>query len=290
MTLPPTLRIALGDYSHTAPLRSGTIASDRLRLDFADIRPINRAFAPMVREQRFDVSEMAIATYLQAAAYGLPLVLLPVIMAARFQEQALICRAGSDIRSPADLAGRRIGVRAYSQTTGMWLRGTLQDQFGVAPSALRWLTFEDTHVPEYRDPPWAERAPVGADLLTMLRQGEIEAAILGNDLPDDPGFRTVFPDPAEAGEAFRRRHGFVPVNHLVVVKRALAETQPELAVDLMRMFRETNAQHGGGPIGRQRLQSAISLAVRYCQAQGLLPRPLGPEEIWAGLPDDPVFD
>src|SRR3954451_9654847 len=99
------LRAAIGDYRHTRALKSGGIASDRLRLDFADIPVINRAFAPMVRKQRFDVCEMAVATFLQARAWGKPLVLLPVVTATRFQQSALLCRADGGIRGPADLAG-----------------------------------------------------------------------------------------------------------------------------------------------------------------------------------------
>ncbi len=285
------LAAALGAYKHTAALRSGQVASARLRLDFADVSPVNRAFAPMVRENRFDVCEMAIATFLQAKAYGKPLVLLPVTMAARFQEAALLCRADSTLRGPADLPGRRVGVRAYSQTTGMWLRGILAESHGVRPEAVRWVTFEDAHVAEYRDPPWAERAPSGADMLAMLRAGELDAAILGNDLPDDPGLRTVFPDPAAAGEAFRRRHGFVPVNHLVTVRRGLADSRPDLISELLRMFRDAKAAvapGAAGPdpllIGRAALQPAIGLALRCAAEQGLLPRPLGVEEVWEGLP------
>ena len=105
------LRTAIGNYPHTAALRSGQVVSDLLRLDFSDAPPVaNRAFAPMVREGRYDVCEMAIATFLQAKAYGKPLVLLPVTLAARFQEGALLCRADSDLRSPADLGGRRLGT------------------------------------------------------------------------------------------------------------------------------------------------------------------------------------
>src|SRR5271166_2270083 len=111
--MPVEWQAAIGLYPHTRALRSGEISSEHLRLVFADMPAINRAFAPMVREARFDVSEMAIATFLQAKAYGKPLVLLPVTVAARFQQSALLCRADSDIRSPADLAGRRVGVRAY---------------------------------------------------------------------------------------------------------------------------------------------------------------------------------
>jgi 4,5-dihydroxyphthalate decarboxylase len=286
----PVLHTAVGTYKHTRALKSGPVRSTRLRLDFADVSPINRAFAPMVREGRFDVCEMAIATFLQAKTYGKPLVLLPVTVAARFQESALLCRADGDIRGPADLAGRRVGVRAYSQTTGMWLRGVLADDYGLRPDQVRWLTFENAHVAEYRDPPWAERAPPGKELLPMLRAGELDAVIVGNDAPDDPGLRTVFPDPAAAAEAFWHKHRLVPVNHMVTVRRELAESRPDLIAELLRMFREAQRvvppAPGGRdtlPIGRGALLPAVGLALRFATDQGLLPRRLGAEEVWEGL-------
>lgn len=289
----PVLRAAIGTYPHTAALTSGRVASARLRLDFADVSPVNRAFAPMVREARFDVCEMAIATFLQAKAYGKPLVLLPVTVAARFQEGALLCRAGGDIGGPADLAGRRVGVRAYSQTTGMWLRGVLADDHGVRPDAVRWVTFEDAHVAEVRDPPWAERAPPGREMLAMLRAGELDAVIVGTDVPDDPGLRPVFADPAFAAEAFWRKHRLVPVNHLVTVRREWAESRPELIAELLRLFRDAKAAAPAAPgardplpMGRAALRPAMDLAVRYSTEQGLLPRRLSAEEVWEGLPAD----
>src|SRR5262249_23621626 len=140
------LSTALGKYPHTEPLKDNRISSTLVSLQFAEVAPINRAFAPMVREQRFDVSEMAIAPFLQAKAYGKPLVLLPVVLAARFQQSALLCRTNSDIRGPRDLIGRRVGVRSYSQTTGVWLRGIMADLDGVRADELQWVTFEDAHV------------------------------------------------------------------------------------------------------------------------------------------------
>ena len=284
------LRTAIGRYPHVDALRDGRVSSSLVALDVADIPMINRAFAPMVREGRFDVSEIAIATFLQAKAYGKPLVLLPVVLAARFQQSALLCRADGDIRGPQDLAGRRVGVRAYSQTTGVWLRSILADEHGVRPEAVRWITFEDAHVAEVRDPPWAERAPPGKDLLAMLRAGELDAVIVGNEVPDDPRLRPVFPDPEASAEAFWRQHGFVPVNHLVTVRRDLAEARPDLVAELVRMFREAKPAappRADGrdpyPFGRAALEPAVSLALRYTAEQGLLPGPLGLDEVWEGL-------
>jgi 4,5-dihydroxyphthalate decarboxylase len=283
------LSAAMGTYASTRALKEGGIVSPLLRLDFADIPVISRAFAPMVREGRFDVSEMAIATFLQARAMGRPLVLLPVVLAARFQQSALLCRTGSTIRSPADLACKRIGLRAYSQTTGMWLRGIIAEEGGPRPEECHWITFEDAHVAGIADPPWAERAAPGQDLLAMLRAGELDAVIVGNDVPKDPGLRTVWPDPGATAAAFWQRHHIVPVNHMLTVSQDLAERRPELVSEVLRLLRASAAslppgEHGQPPGSRQALRPVLELALRYMTEQGMLPRTMTPEEAWEGLP------
>ncbi len=277
------LNVALGRTPHTAAVfgRAGLLPG--VTLEMAEVGPISRAFAPMVRDARFDVSEMAIATFLMAKAWGKPLVLLPVCVAARFQEGALLCRADSDIRGPGDLRGRRVGVRAYSQTTGLWLRGRLQEAHGVAPQDIAWTTFEDAHVAEYHDPAFVARAPQGADMLAMLQAGQIDAAVFGNDLPADAGLRTVFADPAQAGRDFQAVHGFVPVNHLVVVQRRIAEERPALVAQFLALLRDA-AGASALPQGRAALDPAVALAIRYAREQGLLPREMSIDEAWDGLP------
>lgn len=270
------LKAALGAYPHTARLLSGEVASPALPLAFEKAAPISRAFAPMVREGRYDLSEMAIATFLMARARGHGMVLLPAVLAARFQEPAMLCRADGPVRRPEDLPGRRIGVRAYGQTTGMWLRGILAEAHGVRAEACRWTTFEEAHVPGCSDPPWAERAPPGADMLAMLKDGALDAAIFGNDTPADPALRPVWPDPEAASARFRAAHGFVPVNHLVVLRHDRAQLAPEV----LRLLRAA----GVPATGRAALRPALTLASRWCAAQGLIPRELGEAEIWEGLP------
>ena len=271
------LRTAIGRYPHSAAALDGTMVSPVLRIEDAGIRPIPRAFAPMVREGRFEASEMALATFLMAKSARRPLVLLPVIMAARSQEASLLCRADGPVRGPADLAGCRVGVRAYSQTTGMWVRGTLQHGHGITSDAIRWVAFEDAHIAEHSDPPWVERAPAGADMIAMLRDGSLDAVIFGSDAPNEPAFRTVFLDPEAAGGAFRTRYGFVPVNHLLVLRGDVADARPEVAGELIRLF--------GGitpPGGRAALEPAIAVAIRFCVEQGLLPQAPSLAEVWGG--------
>ena len=277
------LSLALGRYPHTAAVFARTGALPGIALEMVEISPISRAFAPMVRDARFDASEMAIATLLMAKAWGKPLVLLPVCVAARFQEGALLCRAECDIRGPGDLHGRRVGVRSYSQTTGLWLRGRMQEAHGVAPQDIAWVTFEDAHVAEYSDPAFVTRAPPGADMLAMLQGGELDAAIFGNDLPANAGLRTVFDDPAAAGRAFQAAHGFVPVNHMIVVQRRIADERPELVAELVALLRDA-AGAAALPQGRAGLDPAVALAIRYAREQGLLPRDMTLDEAWEGLP------
>ncbi|WP_431301382.1 ABC transporter substrate-binding protein [Sediminicoccus sp. BL-A-41-H5] len=274
-----TLTAAIGRYPHTAALLDGAVTDPEVALDCAPFPNITRAFAPMVREGRFEVSEMAIATWLQAWAYGKPLVPLPCVLAARLQEGSLLCRADSPIRGPADLAGRRIGVRSYSQTTGLWLRGILQDSFGVAPESVHWVTFEDPHVAECQDPGFATRAPAGRDMLAMLEAGELDAIIAGADAPPADWLRPVFPDAAAAGQEFIRCHGFTPINHLLVIRA-------DRAAHAQAVLRLLDAAGQAPQRGRLGMMPALAFAASHAVRQGLIPRAPTAGEIWAGLPPD----
>jgi hypothetical protein len=154
----------LGDYPNTLALKRGEIHSDLVDLEFADVKVASTAFKPLVRDAKFDLGELAIVTYLQAKAYGKPYILLPAPVVARSQHHTLAYNRERGRLTPADLAGKRVGVRAFSVTTGVWVRGILQEQFGVDVDKVHWVTFEDPHVAEYRDPPTVERAPSNKNL------------------------------------------------------------------------------------------------------------------------------
>lgn len=280
-----TISVALGDYPHTAALKSGTKG-----VAFVDVRPVNRAFAPMARDGRFDVCELAIVTFLQARAMRVPLVLLPAATASRFQEGALIRRAGdTSVAEPGDLRGREVGTRAYAQTTAVWLRGILKEEAGLGPADIRWVTFEDAHVACCPDPSFARRAPQGADMLALLQAGELDAAVVGNDPPKGAEFAPVFPDPQAASQRFLARHGFEPVNHVVVARRDLTERRPEvIAAFLAALARSYRAADRAPALGRAALEPSLDLALRFAATQGALPCPLDPSTIWEG--SDPAFD
>ena len=124
----------------------------------------------------------------------------------------------------------------------------------------------------------------------MLRAGELDAAIVGADVPDDPRLRLLFADPAAAAEAFHARYGFVPINHMVVVKSELAR-EPGVAQELVRLFRESKARAPAQPrdrvpIGRAAVAASVRVAADFAYDQGLLPRRMTDDEIWRYWPQD----
>ena len=283
---PVKLSTVLANYPHTTPLKNGAITSPAVAFDFIDVKPTNKAFKPMVRSQEFDVCELAIVTFLQAKIYNKPLVLLPAVMLGRFQHHCMLYNSERGALAPKDLAGRRVGVRAYSQTTGVWLRGILQNDYGLDIARVRWVTFEDAHVAEYRDPPNAERASADKDMLKMLFDGEIDAAIFGAELPTDPRLKSVIPDPQAAAQDWYKKHRVAPVNHMVVVNAALARANPQLVpqvYDLLLRGKKAAPAPGAidpAPFGVEPNRAALEMIIAYSVQQKLIPRRLTVDELF----------
>ena len=242
----------------------------------------------MVREQAFDVSEMAIVSYLQAKSHGKPLVLLPAVMMGRFQHHCMLHNAELGRITPSDLPGRRVGARSFAQTTGVWLRGHLQNDYGVDIGRVRWVTFEDAHVNEFRDPPGVERAGADRNLGEMVLAGELAAGIYGAELPVDKRLQSVIPDPETAARQWHAKHGVVPINHMVVVTQALAKAQPETVQEVYRMLLASKRAAGlpdpGGldlqPFGFAACRPALRMIIDYCVQQQLIARRFEVEELF----------
>jgi len=281
-----TLRIAIGDYPHTLPLKRREITSSWLTLDFVEAKPMHTAFKPMVREHAFDASEMALVTYLQATAYKKGLRLLPAAMLARFQHGTVLYNSERGTLTPGDLAGKRIGVRSYSQTTGVWMRGILQNDYGVDLSGVQWVTFEDGHVAEAKDPPGVIRAKPGQDITQMLLDGELDAAIYGAAMPKDARLKSVVADPDAEAKAWYAKHHLVPVNHMVVVTDELARARPEAVAELYRMLEAGKRAAGqSGPIdttpfGKEANRACLELLISYAVQQQQIPRALDVDDLW----------
>jgi 4,5-dihydroxyphthalate decarboxylase len=274
-----TLRAALGKSPLVRALKQGAVASDRIGFDFVEVDPVTRAFRRMTRAMEFDLCEIALTTHAQAHAYGKPITALSVVLLRGLHHGALICRRDSPLRGPADLVGRRIGVRAWSQTTGVWVRGILQDEYGIAPDTMTWVTEEDAHVQEFVDPPFVQRIANGQQLPAMLLSGEIDAGIALT--VDTEQVRSVIPNADTVAAEWSRKTGVFPINHVVVVKDALLAAHPWLAGELMRLFIASREKSGEAvPYGVDANRPAIELLMRYAAQQGLIPRAYRPAELF----------
>lgn len=276
------LSIVLGDYPHTKPLRDGRVTSDVVELDFISYDPVSDAFDAMVRTQDFDVCEMAVGAFMQGRAAGKPIALLPVVVVGGFHHGRLFSWTERGPVGPGDLAGNALAIRSYSQTTGLWIRGILEEQYGVDLDALRWITLEDSHAAEYVDPPNVSRAADGSSLMSLLRGGEVVAAALGKTGAE--GTATVIPDVRAAEDEWFRQNGTVGINHMVCVKQEIAD-DPELTRELYRMLcashemvlgpQAERTMRPGVPSavreGVDRVRPALEIAARYAVRQGLVP-------------------
>lgn len=276
------LKAVLGNHPHVKAVKSGELRSELFDLDFIDYTPTNAAFKPMVREQAFDVCEMAIVTYLMAKAHGKPLVLLPATMLGRFQHSYALYNPARGTLGPSDLEGKRVGIRSFTTTTGAWIRGILANDYGVNLDRIKWVTFEDPHVAEYVDT--TERAPKGKKVLQMLLDGELDA-VLG-ETSDDPNLNPLFPDPAAEAATWYARRGVVPVNHLVVVTKQLATSRPEIVTGVYDLLKQNKAKMGPAatpdlvPFGFEANRKPLELIVDYAFQQALIPRRYAVEELF----------
>lgn len=237
---PVTLHSLLGTHPGTAALKSGQLSSPLVTFDYFEVKVANTQFKAMVRDVKYDFGELAIVTFLQARAYGKPYVLLPATIVGRSQHHTIFYNAEKRPLTAAELNGTRIGVRAYTQTTGAWVRGFLADDFGIDLDSVTWVTFEDPHVAEYRDPAIVERAPAGRVLRQMLLDGEIDAAILG-DVAEEGPLKHLIPDHQAVGRTWAQAHGGVPINHLAVMRESIVQSRPDVVRDVYRLLKESRA-------------------------------------------------
>ncbi len=275
------LRTLLGDHPGTKALKDGSIKSDLAEFDFVDYSPTNKGFKPMVREGAFDVSEMAIVTYLMAKSFGKPMVLLPNVVMARFQHAYALYNAKSGTMTPTDLNGKRVGIRSFTTTTGAWLRGILANDYGVDLNSIDWVTFEDAHVAEFKDT--TKRAPAGKQIVQMLVDGELDA-ILGEKVAH-PGLKPLFPDAGREEKSWFAKHGVTPINHMVVVSKGLLQSRPDTVREVSRLLQESAAlAPAASPrFGTVDMRRSLEMIIRYSAQQGLIPRVYTVDELFDDL-------
>lgn len=223
----PQLRTVTRTQGNNEALKTGEVTPHGFRFDFEEVPVLVQAFRRMVRGLEFDVSEMALTTYLVAKAHGARFTAVPVFLVRGFHHGAIFHDPASDVRSPKDLQGRRVGVsRGYTVTTGVWARSVLREEYGVDLDQVTWVLSGDEHVAQYQPPANVVPMEPGGSLEDMVLSGDL-AAVIG-PRPASPALAPLVPDAEEAGLTALRTRGLYPINHLVVIRDELLQQRPEL--------------------------------------------------------------
>lgn len=255
---PLPLKICIATYGHTAAIKDGSIPIEGVKPEFVHVEPQIAAYRRMVRDVEFDVCELAPATYMIAREHGAPFKALPIIVSRRFHHSGLLCREDANIRRPKDLEGKKVGVRAYSVSTGIWTRGILQNEYGVDLSKVTWMVDDEEHVTTLKLPPNVVHVPEGKTLVGMMADGEIQAGFGANagigraGAPKEgwtaaaaatPSYHELFEDAPRLEAEWYQRTGIYPMHGLIVVKDELLAKHPWLAKSLFKAFTEAKQRY-----------------------------------------------
>jgi 4,5-dihydroxyphthalate decarboxylase len=280
------------------------VAPEGWTLRFADEPVLVKGFRKMVRDSEYDVAELAVTTYLTAKEHGASFTALPIFIVRDFHHGKTQVLRNGPITSAADLAGRRVGVnRGYTVTAGVWARAALADA-GLDLSTVTWVLSGDEHVATYAPPANVVSAPAGRSLEELLLAGELDA-VVNADLKHDEIVSLL---PEEAAWDSLRETGFVPVNHLVVIRDELLDAHPGLATSMFEAFAEAKRRYveqlraglgeakqdrllrramdltGGAdplPYGVEANRAVLEKLMDNAIAQGILSKPVALEEVFA---------
>jgi len=238
MTL--NLTFAADDFEIVRALREGLVSVDGVSLHFQPEMTNAVRHGRMVRDLAFDVCELNASTYLVARDQGVPLTAIPVFLYRKFRHGFCFINTASGIRDPRDLIGRRIGGPNMQAASNVWLRGILQDEYGVNPRDITWVCERTEDVPYQSDILKIERTAPGQNVTDMLLSGELPALILPT-VPDcivrqDPRVARLFPDYKSREIAWFEKTRLFPIMHVTAIRQALVDEHPWLPAALIKAF------------------------------------------------------
>lgn len=277
------IKIALGNTSISKLFLLNETST--LNLVYQPVTPIHLVFRPMVEFMAFDISELAIVTAIQAVEQNRNIVPLPITISARVQHKCIIQNGEFTNFTPADLEGKRVAVRAYSQTTGAWVRTILDTEYGVDCTKIEWITQEAPHVFGAPEPSIVVRDPNGTSPLDLIRQGTVDAAIFGNDLPNEPWAKPIIANPDKAGEISMQETGIIQINHILAVSRPFFEQRQSDVKIIMQGFSAARHQLNTYeqrmlPAGQEEMQKSVEKLTGSLLRQGLISRNLRFQDIF----------
>jgi len=284
------LKMVTENYPQTMPLKDGRVASDRVHLNFIEFEHAHDAFDDQVDHQPYDVCEMAVGTFFQALDFNKPLRLLPFVCLGSFHHGSIWYDPDKGVVTPEDLKGARVAVKAYTQTTGLWCRGALEEQFGIKPEDITWVTTEAPHVAGYKNPSNVIRAAEGLKPKDLVANGDCKAIILGPRNAKGTNFVSVVPNVKEATEVWQNKHHAVPINHMICVTEDLIQNHPEEVQEVYDMLKKSYelAKNEVGPaikVGIDNVWHTLEVCMDYCVSQKLISRKFTKEEVFAPIHD-----
>jgi 4,5-dihydroxyphthalate decarboxylase len=246
------ITIACGNYDRTSAIRDGRVKVEGCAVTYLPLYPeeiFHRAF----KFQEFDVSEISFSSYIRTVAAGTAAYIgVPAFVSRIFRHSGIYVRKDAGITRPEELRGKRIGVPEYQITAVVWMRGMMQYEYGVPPSAIHWRSGGQEQAGRHeRTPlkpiPGLDLQPIADNqtLVGMLRDGELDALFTARApssfVKGEPHIVRLFPDTRQAEQAYYRKTGFFPIMHLIGIRRTLAEKYPWLASSVYKAFCEAKA-------------------------------------------------
>jgi 4,5-dihydroxyphthalate decarboxylase len=254
------LSLALADNENTRPLLDGNVTAQGVRFLPTAVHP-SEMFWRQLKYRDFDVSEMSMSSLVISTSKGAKdWTAIPVFTSREFFHTRIIVRADAKIEKPADLRGKRVGVPEYQQTAAIWGRVALSSEFGVEPRDIEWFMErnpEKSHggATAFEAPPGVtvHQIPPTKNIGEMLLNGELDATLLylANrnlvdrsrvDLLSDRRVRYLFADRPAEGRRYFAKTGLYPINHTLVVRRALLEQHPWIALNVYHAFAAARAE------------------------------------------------
>lgn len=283
-TGPVTLKANLDSrFAVQRAMRHGEISSPLIKFDFCGPPIAHHAFPEVIEKDAFDVGEIAIVTYLQALCAGKPLVILPAVNLGRFLFNTIFVNPDGEVRSPKDLEGKTVGIRSYTQTTGVWVRGMLRHAYGVDPDRIRWACFDLPHLATFKEPPNCFRLG-SSDIEALTMAGEVDAMVALD--VKDKRLTSLIPDTPEQARAWYAKNGYVPINHILCVRPYVSAERPDVVRDYFRLFVESKkrAQLGDEidllPCGLEANRRSLETIISFCFEQNMIPRRLTVDELF----------
>ena len=308
------LTLACGDYEITRPLKDGTVRPDGIDLKVVTAMDSPTRHWRFLRNREFDMAEVSSSSYIAARDNGLPFRAVPVFPHRRFRHGFIFINTAKGITKPSDLVGKKVGVKFFLNSAALWLRGILQNDYGVPFRSIDWYTELDEDIAQVTlDGVRITQVPKGRTIVEMLVDGELDAVLhpdLIKPLRDrDPRVGRLFPDYKADEAAWFKKTGIFPIMHVTVIKQEIIDKYPWVAINLTKAFEEAKNlayrrmanprvvplawirtaweeqeevlgpdpwAYGLGPANRKNLEAIL----RYTRQQGLIKQPMTIDELF----------